>query len=177
MRRFLRAALAAQGYRLVEAETAAEALIAATTHNPELILLDLGLPDGDGIDLTRRIREWSRVPIIVISARGREDDKVDRARRRRRRLPDQALRRQRAAGAHPGRAAPRAAAASATGGAGAGVRPAAARPRRAGRCCVAGAEVHLTPARVPAARAARAERRQGADPPPDPQGGLGARLP
>lgn len=76
MRRFLRTALTAQDYRIVEAETAREALVAATTHNPELILLDIGLPDGDGIDLTRRIREWSRVPIIVISARGREDDKV-----------------------------------------------------------------------------------------------------
>ncbi len=76
MRRFLRTALAAQDYRLVEAETAKEAIVAATTHNPEIILLDLGLPDGDGIDLTRRIREWSRMPIIVISARGREEDKV-----------------------------------------------------------------------------------------------------
>jgi two-component system KDP operon response regulator KdpE len=76
LRRFLRTALDAQGYRLVEAETVREALLAATTHNPELILLDIGLPDGDGIDLTRRIREWSRVPVIVISARGREDDKV-----------------------------------------------------------------------------------------------------
>jgi len=76
LRRFLRTALGVQGYRLVEAETAHEGLIAATTHNPELILLDIGLPDGNGIDLTRRIREWSRVPIIVISARGKEDDKV-----------------------------------------------------------------------------------------------------
>ena len=76
LRRFLRTALGAQDYRLVEAGTVKEALIAATTHNPELILLDIGLPDGDGIELTRRVREWSRVPVIVISARGREDDKV-----------------------------------------------------------------------------------------------------
>ncbi len=76
LRRFLRTALGAQDYRLVEAGTVKEALVAATTHNPELILLDIGLPDGDGIDLTRRVREWSRVPIVVISARGREDDKV-----------------------------------------------------------------------------------------------------
>jgi len=76
VRRFLRTALTAQGFRLVEAETVREAVIAATTHNPELILLDIGLPDGSGIELTRRIREWSRVPIIVISARGKEDDKV-----------------------------------------------------------------------------------------------------
>ena len=76
MRKFLRAALAAQNYRVVEASTAREAMAAATTHNPEVILLDLGLPDGDGMDLTRHIREWSRVPVIVISARGREGDKV-----------------------------------------------------------------------------------------------------
>jgi two-component system KDP operon response regulator KdpE len=76
LRRFLRTALGAQDFRIVEAETVREALIAATTHNPELVLLDIGLPDGDGIDLARRIREWSRVPIIVISARGKEDDKV-----------------------------------------------------------------------------------------------------
>lgn len=76
IRRFLRAALEAQGFRLVEAATATEALQLAPSHNPELILLDLGLPDGDGLDLTRRLREWSRAPILVISARGREDDKV-----------------------------------------------------------------------------------------------------
>jgi two-component system KDP operon response regulator KdpE len=76
MRRFLRAALEAHGYRWVEASTLAEALVAAVTHNPEVVLLDLGLPDGDGLELTRRIREWSRVPILVVSARGRESDKV-----------------------------------------------------------------------------------------------------
>ncbi len=76
MRRFIRATLTSHGYRLLEAGTAAEALTLATTHNPELVLLDLGLPDGDGIEITRRIREWSAMPIIVISARGREDDKV-----------------------------------------------------------------------------------------------------
>jgi two-component system, OmpR family, KDP operon response regulator KdpE len=76
MVRFLHTALSVQDYRLVETNNAKEALVAATTHNPELILLDLGLPDMDGLDLTRRIREWSHVPIIVISARGREDDKV-----------------------------------------------------------------------------------------------------
>ncbi|HOX47217.1 MAG TPA: response regulator [Myxococcota bacterium] len=76
MLRFLRNALSAQGYRVVEAETAREALVAATTYNPELVLLDLGLPDGDGIEVARQLRGWSRVPVIVISARGREDDKV-----------------------------------------------------------------------------------------------------
>jgi two-component system KDP operon response regulator KdpE len=76
MRRFLRASLVAHGFRLVEATTAREATALAATHNPEVILLDLGLPDGDGIELTKQLREWSRVPIVVISARGREDDKV-----------------------------------------------------------------------------------------------------
>jgi two-component system KDP operon response regulator KdpE len=76
VRRFLRAALEAQDYRVVEAASAKEAVVVATTQNPEVVLLDLGLPDGDGIDLARRIREWSRVPIIVLSARGREGDKV-----------------------------------------------------------------------------------------------------
>ncbi|MFA6110521.1 MAG: response regulator [Candidatus Latescibacterota bacterium] len=76
VRRFLRTALSVQGFRVLEAGSAREALVAATTHSPDILLLDLGLPDGDGVDLTRQLREWSRVPIIVISARGREDDKV-----------------------------------------------------------------------------------------------------
>lgn len=76
MRRFLRTTLSALDYRVTEAVTVAEGLAAVTTHNPDVILMDLGLPDGDGIDLTRRIRSWSRVPIIVLSARGREEDKV-----------------------------------------------------------------------------------------------------
>jgi two-component system KDP operon response regulator KdpE len=76
MRRFLRASLS-HGFRLLEASTAKEALALATSRSPEVILLDLGLPDCDGIELAREIRGWSRVPIIVISARGREDDKVE----------------------------------------------------------------------------------------------------
>ena len=76
LRRFLRAALVAQGYRLVEAETASEGLQRATEHNPDIVLLDLGLPDGDGLDVTSRLREWTGVPIIVLSARGQERDKV-----------------------------------------------------------------------------------------------------
>ncbi|HTM23016.1 MAG TPA: response regulator [Kofleriaceae bacterium] len=76
MRRFLRAALLSHGYRLIEAATAAEAIALATSHNPDLVLLDLGLPDGDGIEVAARLREWTQAPILVISARGREDDKV-----------------------------------------------------------------------------------------------------
>src|SRR5512147_2838792 len=77
VRRFLRAALETHGYRLVEAGSVREAEQLAPGHNPDLFLLDLGLPDGDGIDLARRLREWSRSPIIVLSARGREEDKVN----------------------------------------------------------------------------------------------------
>jgi two-component system KDP operon response regulator KdpE len=76
MRKFIRASLASHGYRVLEAERASDGIRMLTSNNPELVLLDLGLPDGDGIDLARQVREWSRVPIIVISARGREDDKV-----------------------------------------------------------------------------------------------------
>lgn len=76
MRKFLRVSLDAHGYRVLEAESVREALVLVTSHHPEMVLLDLGLPDGDGIDLARRIREWSSVPILVLSARGREDDKV-----------------------------------------------------------------------------------------------------
>jgi two-component system KDP operon response regulator KdpE len=76
MRRFIRASLGAHGYRLVEAVSGAEGETLAKSHNPELLLLDLGLPDGDGIDFTARLRRWSKVPVIVISARGREEDKV-----------------------------------------------------------------------------------------------------
>ncbi|MGH7527343.1 MAG: response regulator [Gemmatimonadales bacterium] len=76
MRRFLRAALAAPDYRLVEAATAKEGMAQAAGRNPDVILLDLGLPDRDGLEVTRDLREWSATPIIVLSARGREEDKV-----------------------------------------------------------------------------------------------------
>jgi len=76
MRRFLRPLLSSHGFRVVEAETAAQAVSVATSSNPEIILLDLGLPDGDGIGLTRQFREWTQAPIIVLSARDREGDKV-----------------------------------------------------------------------------------------------------
>ena len=76
MRRFLETTISAHDYRYAEATTAREGLAQAASRNPDVILLDLGLPDGDGIDVTRRIREWAAVPIIVISARGREQDKI-----------------------------------------------------------------------------------------------------
>jgi two-component system, OmpR family, KDP operon response regulator KdpE len=76
MRRFLRTALTANDYRLVEAETAKDGLAQAAARNPDVILLDLGLPDRDGLDVARELREWSATPVIVLSARGREQDKV-----------------------------------------------------------------------------------------------------
>jgi len=76
MQRFLRTCLAAEGYRVVEASTAHEGIELARTHNPDLVLLDLGLPDMDGMEVTRALREWSARPILVISARGQEGDKV-----------------------------------------------------------------------------------------------------
>jgi two-component system KDP operon response regulator KdpE len=76
MRRFLRTSLSAHGYRVIEAGTAREALILARGHRPDLILLDLGLPDGDGLTVARTLRSERKIPIIVLSARGREQDKV-----------------------------------------------------------------------------------------------------
>ncbi|MCU0291828.1 MAG: response regulator [Thermoanaerobaculaceae bacterium] len=76
IRRFLRAALGESGYRVEEALTAAQALDALINRPPDLVLLDLGLPDRDGLDLLRELRGWSRVPVIVLSARDREHDKV-----------------------------------------------------------------------------------------------------
>jgi two-component system KDP operon response regulator KdpE len=76
MRRFLRGSLATDDCKLVEATTGAEGLSSARAHPPDIVLLDLGLPDMDGLEVTRRLREWSRVPIIVLSARGQEQDKV-----------------------------------------------------------------------------------------------------
>lgn len=77
VRRFLRATLVAHGYRLLEAETGEQGLQMAAAHTPDLVLLDLGLPDLDGLAVTRRLREWSSVPIVVLSARGQENDKVE----------------------------------------------------------------------------------------------------
>ena len=76
IRRFLRATLASQGYRLIEAMTGEEGLSLAASRQPDLIILDLGLPDLDGLAVARRIRQWGSVPILVLSARGQERDKV-----------------------------------------------------------------------------------------------------
>lgn len=77
MRRFLRVSLEGSGYRYLEAGTGEEGLQLAAQQRPDAILLDLGLPDMDGLALVARLREWSRTPVIVISARGQETDKVD----------------------------------------------------------------------------------------------------
>ena len=76
MLRFLRPALAGHGFRISEATTGRDGIHQASTRPPDVVLLDLGLPDIDGLEVTRRLREWTQVPILVISARGREDDKV-----------------------------------------------------------------------------------------------------
>ena len=76
IRRFLRAALDAEGYRLQEAVTAEEGSAQAAARQPDLILLDLGLPDRDGLDVIRSVREWGTIPILVLSARGQEKDKI-----------------------------------------------------------------------------------------------------
>jgi two-component system KDP operon response regulator KdpE len=76
MRRFLRVTLQSRGFRLIEAETGEEGLILAAGRNPAIILLDLGLPDMDGLEVTRKLREWTTIPIIILSAREQERDKV-----------------------------------------------------------------------------------------------------
>ena len=76
MRRFLRITLQGQGYQLIEAVTGHEGLTQTATRTPDVVLLDLGLPDIDGLDVTARLREWSQVPIIVLSAREQEEDKI-----------------------------------------------------------------------------------------------------
>ena len=76
IRRFLRTTLTAHGYEVAEAAGGQEALEAVARRAPDMILLDLGLPDIDGVEVTRRLREWSEVPIIVVSVRSAEADKV-----------------------------------------------------------------------------------------------------
>ncbi|MDR9890935.1 two-component system response regulator KdpE [Pseudenterobacter timonensis] len=74
--RFLRAALEGDGLRVFEAGTLQRGLIEAATRKPDLAILDLGLPDGDGLDFIREVRQWSQMPIIVLSARTEESDKI-----------------------------------------------------------------------------------------------------
>ena len=76
IRRFLRTSLEATGYRVIEAENGQRGLIEAGAHKPDLVLVDLGLPDMDGVEVIRRIRAWSPMPIIVLSARSEETQKI-----------------------------------------------------------------------------------------------------
>jgi two-component system KDP operon response regulator KdpE len=76
IRRFLHATLTSQGYQVVEAATGTEALAQASGRTPELVLLDLGLPDIDGLEVTKRLRQWTEAPILILSARGQESDKI-----------------------------------------------------------------------------------------------------
>jgi two-component system KDP operon response regulator KdpE len=76
IRRFLRASLVTQGYELIEAGTGREGLALAAAQVPEVVLLDLGLPDMEGLEVIKQLRAWSGVPIIILSARGQERDKV-----------------------------------------------------------------------------------------------------
>ena len=75
--RFIRSALEGQGYDVISATTGAEALAFAGSHCPDLMLLDLGLPDMNGVKIIEELRKWSRMPIVVVSARTHEDDKIE----------------------------------------------------------------------------------------------------
>ncbi|MBU1362927.1 MAG: two-component system response regulator KdpE [Gammaproteobacteria bacterium] len=77
IRRFVRAAVEEEGCAVIEAETMAGGLIEAGVQKPDLLILDLGLPDGNGIDLIRDLRGWSEVPVLILSARTQENDKID----------------------------------------------------------------------------------------------------
>ena len=77
IRRFVRTALEAEGFSVVEAETVHQGLADAGTRRPDIVILDLGLPDGDGVDFIRDFRAWSKVPIVVLSARVEETDKIE----------------------------------------------------------------------------------------------------
>ena len=77
VRHLITASLSAEDYNVIAAQTAAEAVHLATTRNPYMILLDLGLPDGDGVEVIKQIRVWTETPIIVISARDEDTDKIE----------------------------------------------------------------------------------------------------
>ena len=76
IRRLLHACLEANGYRVREAATGQEGISEAAQHPPDIVILDLGLPDMDGVTVLKRLREWSRVPVVVLSVRDREEDKI-----------------------------------------------------------------------------------------------------
>ncbi|MBI4927253.1 MAG: response regulator [Anaerolineae bacterium] len=76
IRHFLHASLSAYGFTVFEAETCRQAIDLTTQHRPDLLILDLGLPDGDGMDVIREVRGWSSVPIIILSVRNREEEKI-----------------------------------------------------------------------------------------------------
>ena len=77
IRRFVRVAVEAEACQVIEAETIAQGLLEAGTRKPDLLILDLGLPDGNGIELIRDLRGWSDVPVLILSARSQENDKID----------------------------------------------------------------------------------------------------
>jgi two-component system KDP operon response regulator KdpE len=77
LRRAVRNVLEAEGWRVFESETAVKGMIEASTRKPDLVVLDLGLPDGHGVDFLRELRQWSEVPVIVLSAFAEESDKVE----------------------------------------------------------------------------------------------------
>jgi two-component system, OmpR family, KDP operon response regulator KdpE len=76
VRRFLRSSLSPTDYKLLEAATGGAGIAAIASHHPDVVLLDLGLPDIDGVEVTRRLREWTTTPIIILSARGQDEDKI-----------------------------------------------------------------------------------------------------
>ncbi len=105
--RFLRTSLSVQGFQVIEAGTGERGVVEVGTRKPELVILDLGLPGMDGIEVIRKVREWSAVPIIVLSARSQESNKISRVGCRSGRLPDQTVQHRRTAGAHSRIASPR----------------------------------------------------------------------
>ena len=76
IRRFLRTTLTSEDYQVIEAETGKQGLTEAATRKPDLIILDLGLPDMDGVEVVKELRAWSSVPIVILSARSQENDKI-----------------------------------------------------------------------------------------------------
>jgi two-component system KDP operon response regulator KdpE len=77
IRRFLRSSLEAEGYRMAESATARRGVIDAGTHKPDVLIVDLGLPDFDGVEVVRQVRQWSTMPILILSARAQERAKID----------------------------------------------------------------------------------------------------